>query len=99
MNKQQVELAVGAGLELLGEKSEVIIPVRLNDGAFFLKQLLMLIASGQMGLQPTVQTDPAVLPGDVPPVATPPQPTAPSQKKRRNGPPKPRPKPKKRKKV
>lgn len=57
MNKEQVQLAVSAGLELLGDKSEVVIPVKLNDGVFLLKQLLMLIAQGQMGLQPTVQED------------------------------------------
>ncbi len=57
MNKQQVEIAVGAGLELLGDKSEITIPVKLNDGVFLLKQLLMLLVQGQLGLTPTVQTD------------------------------------------
>lgn len=58
MNKQEVELAVGAGLELLGKDSEVPIPARLNDGVFLLKQLLLLVASGQLGLMPTVQKKP-----------------------------------------
>ncbi len=69
MNKQQVETAVGAGLELLGDKSDVVIPTALNDGIFFLKQLLMLIASGQLGLRPTVQKPPPGLP-DPPPLAS-----------------------------
>ncbi len=77
MNKQQVETAVGAGLELLGDESEITIPTKLNDGIFFLKQLLMLIGSGQMALQPTVQTPPGGLP-DTPPK----QPGTPGPKKR-----------------
>ena len=85
MNKQQVELAIGSGLELLGDKSEVAIPTRLNDGIFFLKQLLHLIASGQMGLQPTVQTQEPPLDG-LPPDAIPPigqpNPGTPDKKKR-----------------
>ena len=78
MNKQQVEIAVNAGLELLGDKSEVVVPVRLNDGVFFLRQLLVLIAQGHMGLQPTVQTEPPI-PPKAPKVA---QPGSPSPKKR-----------------
>jgi len=66
MNKQQVELAVGAGMEILGDKSEIVIPVKLNDGVFLLKQLLRLIASGQMGLQPTVQQEPPIAPNAQP---------------------------------
>ena len=65
MNKQQVEMAVGSGLELLGEKSEIVIPVKLNDGVFLLKQLLMSIANGTIGLTPTTQQD--TPPGDPPP--------------------------------
>lgn len=72
MNKQQIELAVGTGLELLGDKSELIIPVRLNDGVFLLKQLLMAIGNGSLGLTPTVQ--PPVTPE--PPPATPEPPPA-----------------------
>lgn len=71
MNKQQVELALGAGLELLGDKSETTIPVKLNDGIFFLKQLLHLIASGQLGLLPTMQ-DQESSPDDLTPDAIPP---------------------------
>lgn len=58
MTKQQVEIAVGTGLEVLGEKSEIVVPVRLNDGVFLLKQLLLAIANGQYGLTPLVQTPP-----------------------------------------
>lgn len=63
MNKQQVEIALAAGLELLGEKSEIAVPVRLNDGVFMLKQLLMAIANGQLGLTPVTQP-PEVTPVD-----------------------------------
>ena len=58
MNKQQVEIAVGTGLELLGDKSEVALPARMIDGAFLLKQLLMAIGSGQLALTPAVQQEP-----------------------------------------
>ena len=58
MNQQQVELAVGAGLELLSDSSEVSIPAKLNDGVFLLKQLLLAIGQGQIGLTPVVQQDP-----------------------------------------
>lgn len=68
MNKQQVEIAVATGLELLGEKSEIAIPAKNIDGAFLLKQLLMAIAQGQLGLTPTVQAPPA---GDPPPKPNP----------------------------
>lgn len=64
MNKQQVETALGAGLELLGDKSELAIPVRLNDGVFMLKQLLMAIANGQLGLTPVNPTPPELTPVD-----------------------------------
>jgi hypothetical protein len=56
MDKRQVQTAVGAGLELLGEKSDIEIPVRLTEGVFYLNQLLILIASGKIGLAPTVMT-------------------------------------------
>ncbi len=96
MNKQQVELAVGAGLELLGDKSETAIPAKLNDGIFFLKQLLMLIAQGQLGLTPTVQE-----PSPTPPkkVGEAIQKTSGKKRKRTaKSPPKPLPKPRKRRK-
>ena len=78
MNKQQVEMAIGAGLELLGEKSEVVVPIKLNDGIFLLKQLLMSIANGTIGLTPTTQQD--TPPGDPPPPGK--QPGTPGLKKR-----------------
>ena len=53
MNKQQIELAVGTGLELFGDKSELPIPARMNDGVFLLKQLLLMIGNGQISLQST----------------------------------------------
>jgi len=60
MNKAQVEIAISTGLEILGEKSEITIPVKHNDGVFLLKQLMMAIAQGQLGLTPTtVQAPPA----------------------------------------
>ena len=60
LGKDEIELAINAGLELLGPESEVVVPVKLNDGVFLLKQLLMSIAAGRIGLTPTTQTDPAV---------------------------------------
>ena len=76
MNKQQIELAVGTGLELLGDKSELVIPIKHNDGVFLLKQLLIAIGNGTLGLTPTVQTPPgAELPGDQPPKPPKPNPT------------------------
>lgn len=65
MNKEQVEIALGAGLELLGEKSEIVIPVKLNDGVFMLKQLLLAIANGQLGLTPVTQPEPPTAPEEV----------------------------------
>lgn len=65
MNKPQVELALKAGLELLGEESDISVPVKLNDGVFLLKQLLMAIAGGQLGLTPVVaQAPPELTPVD-----------------------------------
>lgn len=58
MNRQEVETAVSTGLELLSNKSEVVIPIRLNDGVFYLKRLLRLIAAGEMALLPAVQSEP-----------------------------------------
>lgn len=77
MNKQQIEIAVGAGLELLGEKSELSIPVKLNDGVFLLKQFLLGIANGQLGIAPAMQKE-----DDVPP-KTPPQSPPPNRNQRR----------------
>lgn len=69
MNKQQVELAVGTGIQLFGNESEIVIPIKHNDGVFLLKQLLNAIATGQLALQPTA---PQLPEGIEPPVeATP----------------------------
>jgi hypothetical protein len=57
MNKEQVQIAVSAGLELLGSESTTLIPVRLNDGVFLLKQLLVAIAQGRIGLSNTTQAE------------------------------------------
>jgi hypothetical protein len=59
MNKQQIEIAIGTGLELLGDKSDLPIPARLTDGTFLLKQLLLAIGNGSLGLTPTQPTPPA----------------------------------------
>ena len=55
LNREQVALAVQSGLELLGPESEVVVPVKLNDGVFLLKQLLGGIAAGKIGLGPAVE--------------------------------------------
>jgi hypothetical protein len=78
LNKQQVELALSAGLELLGDKSEVVVPVKLNDGIFLLKQLMMAIANGQLGLTPVT---PPVPPALKPPGEKNPTPRGPKPKK------------------
>lgn len=58
MNKAQVEIAIKTGLELLGDESEISVPMKMNDGVFLLKQLLIAIANGQLGLTPVVQPEP-----------------------------------------
>ena len=62
ISKEQVELAISAGLELLGPESEVAVPAKLNDGVFLLKQLLRGIATGGIGLTPTTKQPPADTP-------------------------------------
>lgn len=66
MTKEQVQLAVSSGMELLGPDSEVAIPAKLTDGVFFLKQLLISIGQGQIALaDPTPQPEvPQVDPND-----------------------------------
>lgn len=56
-NKETVGLAVKTGLELLGDESEITIPAKLNDGVFFLKQLLVAIAKGELSLGNAVEPD------------------------------------------
>lgn len=59
MDKQQVEVAIAAGLELLGDKSNIAIPARLSTGVFFLKNMLLQIAQGQLVLQQAMETNAA----------------------------------------
>lgn len=68
MNKEQIGMAIKAGLELLGPDSEVAIPAKLNDGVFFLKGLLGGIAQGKISLGDAVQE----LAPPAPPAAKPP---------------------------
>lgn len=70
MTKEQVGMAVNAGLELFGPKSEVKIPVRMNDSVFLLKQLLVSIAQGKTGLTAVDQKPPAPPPIPAPELAT-----------------------------
>lgn len=58
ITKEQVEVAVESGLELLGPNSEIAVPVELIDGVFFLKLLLSGIAAGRIALSPTVHQEP-----------------------------------------
>ena len=62
MNKDQVSMAVRAGMELLGPESEVAIPAKLNDGIFLLKMLLSGIGAGQIALAPNTDQKPPVVP-------------------------------------
>jgi hypothetical protein len=71
MNKDQLELAVRAGLELLGPESEVAIPAKLTDGVFFLKGLLGGIAQGAISLNSVMQDAPVATPGSKGPPADP----------------------------
>lgn len=57
MSKEQVQMAVQSGLELLGPESEVKVPTKLNDGVFFLKGLLAGIAQGRISLSTAVQEE------------------------------------------
>lgn len=59
LNREQVGMAIHAGMELLGPESDVAIPAKLNDGVFLLKQLLGGIAQGKIALSPAVEQAPA----------------------------------------
>lgn len=50
LTKEQVSIGVRAGLELLGDSSNISIPARLNDGIFVLKQILFSVAQGRIVL-------------------------------------------------
>lgn len=78
MNKEQVTMAIQAGMVLLGPDSDVQIPAKLNDGVFLLKQLLGGIGSGQIALS-NVEQQPQ--PPSEPP--TPSEPPAPTRNQRR----------------
>ena len=56
MEKGHVQMAIQAGLELLGPESGGSIPTKLNDGIFFLKQLLYNIGQGNYALVPMDET-------------------------------------------
>lgn len=50
LNREQVALAVKTGLDILGQESDVVVPVKYNDGVFFLKMLLNGIGTGAISL-------------------------------------------------
>jgi len=58
IGKEQAAAAVEAGLELLGPKSGIAVPIHLNEGVFLLKKMLEAIAVGSIGLSPVVQEPP-----------------------------------------
>lgn len=60
ISKEQVELAIGAGLAVIGEKADTAIPAKYITGIQILRQLLILIGSGQVALSPTMKQAPAV---------------------------------------
>ncbi len=80
MNKEQVALAVNAGLELLGPNSDLPIPAKLNDGVFFLRQFLSNVGQGRLAIVPATQK--ADQP-PAPPADPPADPPAPNRKQRR----------------
>lgn len=68
MNQQQVESAIRSGLDVLGPESDVPIPAKHNEGIFFLRLLLTMIAQGKLGISqvPSAEQD-----GQMPEGATP----------------------------
>ena len=65
MDKPQIELAVGTGLNVFGPESELQIPVAQNEGIFYLRMLLTGIATGQIILAPGTVAPP--MDGNEPP--------------------------------
>lgn len=61
MNRQQIALAIQAGMELLSDKSDIAIPARLLDGASLLKLLLRGIAQGEVSIAPVLQQEEGVV--------------------------------------
>lgn len=59
MNQQQVESAIRSGLDVLGPESDVPIPAKHNEGIFFLRLLLTMIAQGKLGISqvPSAEQD------------------------------------------
>ncbi len=60
MTKEQVQVAIAAGLALTNPESEAPIPMKHASGAVILHQLLLAIGSGQVRLessQPQVVED------------------------------------------
>lgn len=72
MNREQITLAVEAGLELLSPESDIKIPAKLNDGIFFLKGLLAGVAQGKISLSAAIQQEPPKPPKPPKPPTKPP---------------------------
>ena len=55
MNREQIAIAIKAGLELLSEKSDIEVPVRMAHGVHLLNLLLNGIARGEVAISPVLQ--------------------------------------------
>ena len=68
LTREQVNVGIAAGLALTNpEDDKMYIPMKHCAGALVLRQLLMSLASGQLGLTATMQQGPAPE-GEKPPV-------------------------------
>ncbi|KKL16930.1 hypothetical protein LCGC14_2490660 [marine sediment metagenome] len=67
LTKEQVEIALAAGLSLTNPESDLLEVFRKHAaGVMILRQLLMGIGSGEIALSPATQLDPAAPPGTPP---------------------------------
>jgi len=57
MTKEQVQVAVGAGLALTNPESDLLIPVKHAGGVVILHQLLLGIGSGQLVITVAAQPE------------------------------------------
>ena len=58
MTKEQVQVAIAAGLALTNPESEAPIPMKHASGAVILHQLLLAIGSGQVRLESATPDQP-----------------------------------------
>ena len=76
ITRQQLEVAVAAGLTLTNPESETLVPIKFTKGVEILHQILIGIGSGQLLLRAVEQ----------PATATPPKPPVGKRKTRKKRP-------------